>query len=170
MAVHVDGLVFDFPSGWEVGKYDDWRFYQRRFQKVRGGTKAVDLLALDPNATLWLIEVKDYRKGASKDKPSELPGKIAGKIVDTLAALLPVSVNGTVEEEVALASRALAAQTIRVVLHMEQPAKHSKLFPRAIDPASMKLALRKLLKAIDAHPSVVNQDAMRGLAWTVSDA
>jgi hypothetical protein len=170
MAIHVDGLLFDFPADWYVGKYDEWRFYRLRFQSVRERMKAVDLLAVDPRSTLWLIEAKDYRKGPSKDKPSELPNKIAGKVVDTLAALLPARVNGTVDEEVALATRALGAQQIRVILHMEQPAKHSRLFPRAFDPANMQQTLRRLLKAIDAHPIVVDQNNMRGLEWTVSDA
>jgi hypothetical protein len=170
MAINVDGLMFDFPPGWDVGKYDEWRFYRRQFQRVRNHMKAVDLLAVDPRSTLWLIEAKDYRKGPSKEKPSELPHTIAGKVVDTLAALLPARVNGTVDEEVSLASKALEAQQIRVVLHMEQPAKHSKLFPRVFDPANTQQMLRRLLKAVDAHPIVVDQDNMRGLEWMVSDA
>ena len=56
-----------------------------------------------------------------------------------------------------LAYEAVTADCLRVVLHLEQPAKHSKLFPRAIDPADIQQKLRKLVKAIDPHPLVTEK-------------
>jgi hypothetical protein len=63
---------------------------------------------------------------------------------------------------------ALACNQIRVVLHLEQPAKRSKLFPRAIDPAQVKQKLRQLLKAIDPHPQVVAIGRLGDVGWLVT--
>jgi hypothetical protein len=57
---------------------------------------------------------------------------------------------------------------LRVVLHLEQPATHSKLFPRAIDPANVLMKLRQLVKAIDPHPLVVETHQMASLSWSVT--
>lgn len=35
------GLMFNFPTGWEISKYDVWAFYRRHFQKT-ADSKAVD--------------------------------------------------------------------------------------------------------------------------------
>ena len=56
-----------------------------------------------------------------------------------------------------LFQESLSTARIRLVLHLEQPAKHSKMFPRAINPANVRLKLRKRLKAIDPHPIVVEK-------------
>jgi hypothetical protein len=56
-----------------------------------------------------------------------------------------------------------------VVLHLEQPLKHSRLFPQAIDPASVLQSLKHQLRAIDAHPRVVNKNNLLAtLNWTVT--
>ena len=165
-ALQVDGLSFQFPAGWQTTKYDDWSFYRKRFARMWNGIKAVDLLAIDPSHSLWLIEGKDYRK-ATRTKPSELPDEVAQKVFDTLAALLPAAMNGDDPAELKLAKAALKSKRLRVVLHLEQPAKHSRLFPRAIDPADVELKLRRLLKPIDAHPVVTEKRARRSLAWSV---
>ena len=59
--INVDGLLFVFPEGWEVDKFDEWAFYRNQFSKQHNNIKAVDLLALEcSKKTLWLIEVKDF--------------------------------------------------------------------------------------------------------------
>ncbi len=170
----VDGITFVFPGSWEASKYDEWSFYRNRWCNVyKGrdsgtgqaiGIKAIDLIAVDPAGPVWFVEVKDYRVHR-RTKPSDLGEEVAQKVFDTLAALLPASVNGDVPSEIALARRALGATRLRVVLHLEQPAKHSKLFPRAIEPANVVLKLKSLLKPIDAHPLVVECARMHGVAW-----
>lgn len=56
-------LTFAFPAGWEISKPDDWSFYRNQFQSVCNGTKAVDLLAVEPGVgCVWCIEIKDYRR------------------------------------------------------------------------------------------------------------
>ncbi|WP_437826262.1 hypothetical protein [Sorangium sp. So ce1153] len=164
--VAVDGLDFDFPSTWRASKYDDWQFYRKQFSAMRDGIKSVDLLAVDPDRTAWLIEVKDYR-AHERTKPSELDDEVARKVFDTLAAMLPAKINASDAEEAKMATAVLGARKLRVVLHLEQPRKHSTLRPRAINPADVQQALRRLLKPIDAHPVVAETGRMGSLGWRV---
>lgn len=162
----VEGLDFDFSDGWHVGKFDDWVFYRKQFSRMWNGIKSIDLLAICPAKTAWFIEVKDYR-AHPRTKPTELADEVAQKVFDTLAALLPAKLHATEAEEKDLAHAVLKARKIRVVLHLEQPVKQSKLRPRAINPADVKQKLRQILKPIDAHPFVAEKAAMGSLEWTV---
>jgi|SRR5579871_444719 len=161
----VDTLTFDFPAGWTASQYDGWSFYRHRFNRFLHGIKAVDILAIDPNGTVFLVEVKDYRRHPRK-KTIRLADEVAKKVLDTLAAMLPSRVNGDVDSEVLFSTQVLNTTRLRVVLHLEQPAKHSKLFPRAIDPADVESKMRQL-KPVDAHPVVVERGNMRGMPWVV---
>ncbi len=87
----VDGLCFDFPDDWLVTKYDDWAFYRKQFVRMWDGIKAVDLLALSPEGTLYLIEAKDYRRHR-REKGLGIADEAAHKAFDTLAALLPAKI------------------------------------------------------------------------------
>jgi hypothetical protein len=162
----VDGLQFEFPEHWSFSKYDDWAFYHNQFRKMWKGIKAVDIIALDPSLTFWLIEAKDFRRHR-RTKPTSLPDEVARKVYDTLAAILPAKVNASKSEEAEMAAKVARAQRIRVVFHMEQPLKPSKLFPRAIDPADVQQKIRQLLHPIDPHTVVVETGDMRNLAWSV---
>ena len=114
----------------------------------------------------WFIEAKDYRVNP-RTKPSELSDEIAQKVLDSLAALLPAHLYAADAAERELAGTVLRAPRLRVVLHLEQPKKHSPLRPRAINPADVEQKLRRLLKPIDAHPKVTETSAMRGVPWQV---
>lgn len=166
-AVRIDGLEFDFPSSWNASKYDDWEFYRKKFAVMWNGIKAIDLLAVDPDRTAWLVEVKDYR-AHERTKPSELDDEIARKVFDTLAAMLPAKLNASDVQEAKMAASVLGAKRLRVVLHLEQPRKHSTLRPRAINPADVQQALRRLLKPVDAHPFVAETSRMGSLGWQVT--
>jgi hypothetical protein len=165
-SILVDDLRLRFPDAWQVAKYDDWVFYRRRFQSMVGGAKAMDVLAVQPNRTVWLIEVKDYRQ-QNRTNPSSLAEDVARKVFDTLAALLPAAIHADEDSERTLARVVTGASSLRVVLHLEQPRKHSKLFPRAIRPADVQQEMRRLIKPIDAHPMVCESSNMRGLDWSV---
>jgi hypothetical protein len=165
-AIDVDGLAFTFPAGWTAGKPDDWAFYRKQFSRIRIGVKSTDALALDATGTTWLIEAKDYSQHACT-KPSCLADEVAAKVCDTLSMLLPASVNANDAAEKSLAQKACASKALRVVLHLEQPLKPSRLRPQSIDPAALLMKLKKLLKPVDAHPLVVARARMRGLAWSV---
>jgi hypothetical protein len=163
--VQVDSLTFTFPDSWRVSKYDDWAFYRNQFSRMWNGIKAVDLLAIESQVT-WLIEVKDYRQ-LPRTKTIDLPTELAHKVFSTLASMLPAKVNASEIAESSFAEEFLKGNQLHVVLHLEQPKTHSKLFPRAIDPLDIQQKLKKLIKPIDPHPKVVESTRMRGLAWTV---
>ena len=159
-------LTFSFPNHCEAGKYDDWSFYRNQFQSVAGGSKAVDVLCL-AHGVAWLVEVKDYRKHP-RTKPIDLWEEVARKARDTLSGLAAASANADDADEQAFARRALKMRGWRVALHLEQPNAASRLRPRAVDPASVKSKLRRGLKAIDAHPAVVDRQTPHpGIPWTV---
>lgn len=53
---------------------------------------------------------------------------------------------------------------------MLQPRKHSKLFPKAIDPSKVEQKLKQHLKAVDAHSRVVDKYTLETrpeMNWTV---
>ena len=56
---------------------------------------------------------------------------------DTMAGLLATAVNADGSEKT-LAKKFIKINNIRIVLQLEQPRHHSKLFPRVIDPADVK--------------------------------
>ncbi|HIK13513.1 MAG TPA: hypothetical protein IGS52_25185 [Oscillatoriaceae cyanobacterium M33_DOE_052] len=163
--VQVDSLKFTFPASWKVCKYDEWAFYRHQLSKL-SGIKAVDIIAIHKQV-IWLIEAKDYR-WHSRTKSIDLADEVAAKVLFTLAAMLPAKINASDPSERDFAAQVLTGQTLRIVLHLEQPVKTSKLFPRAIDPSKVQLKLRSLIKAIDPHPMVVESSQMQSLVWTVT--
>ncbi len=169
MTVLLEGrLQFTFGAASLVTKYDDWSFFRNQFQNICGGAKAVDMLCLS-GKTCWLIEIKDYRQHP-RTKPQDIGDEMAIKVRDTLAGLFAACCNAHNQDEKAFAQQALRSTRIKVVLHLEQPQKHSRLFPRAIDPAAVLQSLKRQLKAIDAHPAVVNKNSLSGkMDWQVND-
>jgi hypothetical protein len=165
--MNVDGIDFHFPQGWETAEYDKWRFYRKQFQDAVVGHKGVDVIAINNRNTLWLIELKDYRKHP-RNKIIDLAEEVALKVRDTLAGLMAAASNA-VDEEKKFAKNCLKAEKIRIALQLEQPQKHSKLFPRAIKPIDVEQKLKKMVKPIDAHPIVTEGQKPRpGIEWQVS--
>ena len=146
-------LTFQFPNDSHVGKYDDWAFYRNQFSRIPG-TKAVDFVCVH-DAECWLIEVKDYRCHP-RTKPTDIADEVAKKARDTLAGLAATRRNAGQGEERALAQQALRTRRWRVALHLEQPQHLSRLRPTPIDPANVKIKLRKVLRGIDPHPVVAD--------------
>lgn len=160
-------LKFTFPDDTLACKYDNWSFYRNRCTNAFGGAKAVDILHIDVQKTVWLIEVKDYR-AHQRTKPSALGDEIAGKVRDTLAGLVAACFNADEFFEKDFAKKVLTAKRIKIVLHLEQPQRPSKLFPISVKPADIKDRLKQLLKAIDAHPEIVNQTCLKHtMNWQV---
>ncbi|PIE55050.1 MAG: hypothetical protein CSA35_02885 [Dethiosulfovibrio peptidovorans] len=149
----VDSLSFEFPDDWKVSKFDDWKFYRKHFSKMKNGIKALDLIALSPGRTLYLIEVKDYRFHRRKDDVP-IQDVIINKVLGTLSALLPASLNANNFEEKKMAKKCLGAKKIRVIFHLEQPQNPSRLFPPVIDGARFYQVLKKSLRSIDPHPKI----------------
>jgi len=160
-------LTFHFPYNARVTQYDNWAFYRRQFNACFGGTKAMDFVYVDGHAT-WLIEVKDYR-AHRRTKVIDLADEVAFKVRDTLAGLAAAQCYASDQVEQQLARDALKAKRFHVVLHLEQPTKHSKLFPRAVDPANLKIKLKQTLRAVDAHPKVIDRHTIpANMSWTVT--
>lgn len=168
MSILLEGrLQFTFGALCLAEKYDDWSFFRNQFQNTCGGAKAVDIVCLSRN-TSWLIEIKDYRQH-TRTKPQDIGDEVALKVRDTLAGLVAAKMNANESDEKNFAKKILQSKSIKVVLHLEQPEKHSKLFPRAIDPAAVKQSLKRQLRAIDAHPSIVNKNNLSAsMDWTVT--
>ena len=159
-------LQFQFPTGYDAVHYDEWAFYKNQFQSVAGGSKAVDFICLD-GTKKWLIEVKDYRVHW-RTKPSCLSEELAIKVRDSLAGIAAASCNANDPDEKQIAERALRTGRWHVVLHLEQPRVPSKIRPRIIAPADLTQKLRRVLKAINPHPKVVNKDDIApNMGWTV---
>jgi hypothetical protein len=166
-AIVVGDLTFTFPDAWDVALVDEWAFYRKQFVRVLEGIKSADLAAVEPRRTTWLIEVKDYRRHR-RTKGLDLVDEVVKKTFDSLACILSAAFNANADAERALAARAISSERLRVVLHLEQPAKTSRLLPRAFDPKSVEQKLRIRLKPIDPHALVVATGAMRNLPWSVT--
>jgi hypothetical protein len=168
MPTLVEGkLSCTFPPEWDATKYDDWAFYRNQFVNCCGGNKAVDFLAYDlPSRTLWLIELKDYRQ-SQRTKGISLWDEVSIKARDTLSGLFAAKVEAGHHDQ-PFARQSLKAKKLRVVLHLEQPATNSKLFPRAFAPADVQQKLKQFIKPIDAHPRVVQLSNMTAVPWAAS--
>ncbi len=167
VAITEGQLTFTFPVGADACQYDNWAFYRNQFNNAFGGTKAMDLLYIDNDQT-WLIEIKDYRTNP-RTKTVELGDEIAIKVRDTLAGLAAGKCNANDAGEKRLAKLALRKDKLRVVLHLEQPKKSSRLFPKVVDPSKLIMKLKQRLRAIDAHPVVVDQHSLKAnMKWTVT--
>jgi len=184
-------LTFRFPEGLQAAKLDDWSFYRNQFQRLGAnlrvpcgdcgaelrckecasaktlGIKSVDFLVVDARGNCWLVEVKDYRT-ALRTKTVDLADEIALKVRDSLALLAAASRNASESVERALARAGLQSPHIRIVLHLEQPAKRSKLFPQAIAPAAVQQRLKQLVRSIDWHPQVADIARPGSVPWSVS--
>jgi len=159
-------LASDFPDLWRVTKYDDWAFYRNQFGSCCGGNKSVDFLGFNPtDRTLWLIELKDYRRfRREKDNKISLWEEVAIKARDTLAGLFAAKVE-VGHDDHAFAQASLTVAKLRIVLHLEQPPTRTRLFPRAYDPADIRQKLKQMVKPIDPHPQVVELQSMTRVPW-----
>jgi hypothetical protein len=162
-----DRLTFNFPVGSIASKYDEWSHYRNQVQPLCGASKAVDIVFAD-HPIAWLIEIKDYRQH-KRTKAIDLGDEVAQKVRDTIVGLVSTRLVGNNDDERDCARQLLLATRIRVVCHLEQPARQSRLRPRAIEPDKLVLKLRTLLKAIDPHPSVVDSTSLsNSMRWTVT--
>jgi len=150
-AADVDGQRLTMPIGWWIWKYDDSSFHRKQFQGFAGGSKAMDVVALSDEGTLWLIEVKDYRQHP-RTKPSSVFAEVAAKVRATLAGLAVARVKANDPHERKLAAQAMTCTNLRVTLQLSQPHRPSRLFPQVIDPMDGRDKMRRELRAVDAHP------------------
>ena len=167
LAITEGRLTFTFPDGADASQYDDWAFYRSQLSGAFGGTKAVDLIYVDDKQT-WLIEIKDYR-AHRRAKAGDLVDEVAFKVRDTLAGLAAGKCNANDADEKRLAGLALKRKRLRIVLHLEQPSQPSRLFPNRVELSKLEMKLKQKVRAIDAHPKVVDQHSLRAdMNWQVA--
>lgn len=160
-------LKFTFSGNVSAIKYDETNFYRNSFNSSFGGTKAVDILCYTTD-TAWLIEVKDYRQH-KRTKTIDLSEEIALKVRDTLAGIICMKSNANQLDERLFAKQFLKSQQLRIVLHLEQPKKGSKLFPKAIDISKLKQKMKPLLKAVDPHFTIMDKISQpTAICWNVT--
>lgn len=160
-------LTFTFPQNAQVRKYDEMSFYRNQFAKMADHIKAMDLAYIE-GQTFWLIEIKDYRVH-ERTKSIDLVDEIAGKLRNTLAGLWSAKCNANDAQEKNFALAATQAQNIRVVLHLEGLANHSRLESPQSQKAKLLQKMKQKLKSVDAHPCVVDQHSLkREMNWIVA--
>lgn len=162
-------LTFSFPDGWVVLKFDECNFHTKRWNSFARGSKAVDFIACYNDGVVWLIEVKDYRTGP-RTKTIDLFDEVATKVRDSLAGLKVLALRESDSLDRDTAKLLLkGCVCFRVVLHIEQPKQHSKLFPQTIDWKSAKDQIRRTMRTIDPHCLVGDRVMLNGqVGWSVT--
>jgi len=163
---------YQFPANWIAVNFDKLTFYEKHFQSVAGGTKAVDVVTVEPRSkTLWLIEAKDFC-AHPRGKLLPLEQELAEKVRGTLACLMAGRANagdtGDANND-GLWKTAMMLVKIRVVLHVEQPPTRSRLFPQSVDPKTIKDILKRSVRVFDSLP--IGEGSLsingRGFGWQV---
>jgi hypothetical protein len=159
-------LTFVFPSTWQVIKFDETSFYQKHFQKL-AESRSVDIVAFKSEAVdeLWLLEVKDYRMHPRR-KEEDIFLEIAKKVRDTLANLY-LAQRHEEADCYEFAQLASLKQTIRIVLHLEQPQKTSKLYSPVVSRSNAQIKLRQSVRVADPHALFCEIASMR-VQWKVT--
>jgi hypothetical protein len=170
------GFRYRFPETWVAVKFDELTFYKNQIENFAGGTKAVDVVAVDNvSRTLWLIEAKDFRTYA-REKKLPIPQELAEKVRGTLACLMAGRANAGAtgdDNTDSLWANALRERRIRFIFHYEQPNRQSRLFPQSIDPKDLKDILDRAVRAADPHPVAGGQAAINqrvDFGWQVETA
>jgi hypothetical protein len=159
-------IRFEFPDGWTVLRPEKASYYTRHFQKMAGGCKEMDFVLFEPaNRVLWLLEAKDYTT-ERRTKEQCIFEEVAVKIRDSLALLLAGSVRDDSSNCGVGSFMVVSAipHEIKVVLHLEQPSKPSKLFPGVKIDADATQILRSKVRAIDPHARV-SSTVSTNLPW-----
>lgn len=175
-----NALTFVFGESIDAQKYDEWTHYKDVWNRSPARKKAVDFVAvqaLADQATLWMIEVKDYRKIDSPPRRAnltELHKTIAAKVRDTLSGLSDAALHASRETEKELARKTQGVSTKRIVLHLEPHiGPHSVLFPSGFS-ASVLQRLKQMeeVQAVDRHPLVLNLNSTQAarVPWRVEDS
>lgn len=167
--VREKSIELEFVSGTTVLKYDGDETYIQSLQNIAGGTKGVDVVAFcGPGDELWLIEIKDYRKGSLPADLSELARNVAAKARDTLAGLVVLRRSRSKTKTFALdaLNAATRPRKTRVVFHMETPRLPGRtLVSREKLLGDMTMKLRQQTKGVDPEAEV-RDSAIPHTVWT----
>lgn len=96
-------------------------------------------------------------------------GRYAVGGADGLHLRVSASINANNVNEQRMARALLQKPQIRVVLHLEVPAKRSRLRSSSIDPLAVQQKLKQLIRSVDPHPVVVDQRSLKhDMDWVVA--
>ncbi|MCK9623106.1 MAG: hypothetical protein M0R47_21540 [Methylobacter sp.] len=167
MLVDIQEGNLSFRFEFDAIKFDDSQYYRDHFFKIQNGIRAVDIVAVN-SSTAYLIEIKDYRHPETKNlKPNKLIEVIVNKVISTLSAILPMKNNANISEEKSIAGSFSKTSQIKVVLHIETPPPRRTLEQSCYNVQKIQAELRRKLKPIDAHATIVSKKNLKGLPWTV---
>ena len=166
MAIELPEGNLKFNFEFDAIKFDDSQYYQNHFKKIQNGIAAVDFLTVSQNIG-YLIEIKDYTHPDTKDlNPHDLIEVIINKVTSTLAAILPMKNNASIESEKKIASLFAKSSQIQVIFHIERPPPRRTLTQSCYNLQKMELSLKERLKPIDAHPKIISKENLKGLPWS----
>ncbi len=153
-------LRFEFPACWWVLRPGEASFYKKHFQRFCGGSKETDFVLKSDDGEWYLLEVKDYTTDR-RTKPLDLVEELSIKVRDTLSLLMAGAANDPTESNGvgAFCRSGGMPSKIRVVLHLEQPSKSSRMFPGVALEANLLTKLKKSFRCVDSHPRVVSTDS-----------
>jgi len=134
--------------------------WEKRSTAITPGNSADEI---EPIVALE-AEVEQSERYLAKDLMLE----VALKVRDTLAMLGAAAASDTADPATAgnFARSALPPSSIRVVLHLEQPAKPSRLFPGVKLAADATHQLRQKLSCVDKRALVVDTNQENGIPWS----
>ena len=87
----------------------------------------------------------------------------------SLAGMATARVRANDSQERVFCDRALHGDSLRVALHLNQPAHASRLFPQVVDPRTALTQFRRELRAVDPHAICCGKGVARpALPWHVA--
>ncbi|KHD10600.1 hypothetical protein PN36_16995 [Candidatus Thiomargarita nelsonii] len=165
-------LQFQFPSDWQVCKYDGINhFYYNQVRRCEG-TKAVDILAWS-GKELFMIEAKYFRGDRINNKErilkGELVAEVTQKVRDTIAGLYG-AFRGFNEELQPFYRQLLSEkrQSVKIVLLLEEdrPPERAKSFKYR--RSQLQKVLNSHLKFLSVHCHVHDcSDLPKYFQWSV---
>jgi hypothetical protein len=158
-----------FSFEFDAIKFDDTSYYRDCFNKIKNGTKAIDILAVNSNIG-YLIEIRDYTHPATKDKKLiDLIEAILNKVISTLAAILPMKNNANIQLEKDIATLFSKTTEIKIFLHIEFPPPESNLEQASWSCQKIQMKLKRRLQSIDVDPQVVTKKYPDNFPWKVTE-
>jgi len=165
-------LTFQFPSDWQVCKYDsENHFYYNHIRRCEGA-KAVDILACS-NTELFMIEAKDFRGDRINNKDRILKGElvveVTQKVRDTIAGLYGAF--RCFNEELQPFYHHIFAekrQSVKIVLLLEEDRPPEKAKRFKYKRSQLQKTINSHLKFLNVHCYVHNcSDLPKHFQWSV---
>jgi len=161
-------LTFSFSEKIDAIKFDDTVFYRKKFSKIKNNIKAVDMIAVE-SKNVYLIEVKDYtHPNTISINQCDLITTIINKVIFSLAAMLPMKNNASLEIEREIARKTSIANEIRIILHIELSPPRKTLKQSNFNLQNIEIKLRNKLKVISPRLKITTNKKAPDLPWSIN--